>query len=190
MSMRQPDFAGEVALIIKKFSFKGSTAINAELALITAALATDVTTHTKVIETAPTALKIHNEANTPFTDAINLAINKGKGGNLNVNQMVAGIDDAIGLAHKPAIVDTPYASANASPPIVGTVCSVTNGNWVGQPTGYAYQWKRDGATNVGTSVASYTLVSADIGGHRITCVVTATNASGSTAAPPSNAIAT
>jgi hypothetical protein len=34
------------------------------------------------------------------------------------------------------------------------------------------------------------LVAADIGGKQITAIVTATNATGSTAAPPSNAIAT
>ena len=193
MTIREPDFAGEVALIIKKFPFKGSTAINAELTAITAALATDVTTHSKVIEAPPTALNVHHEANTPFTDAINLAINKGKGGNLNTNQMIAGIDDAIGLAHKPAIVDIPFASANAKPAIVGTVCNVTQGNWVGQPTSYTYQWKRDGTTNIGTtnsSTSPYTLIAADIGGHQIACVVTATNASGSTVAPASNAIST
>ena len=33
-------------------------------------------------------------------------------------------------------------------------------------------------------------ISADIGGHAITCVVTATNATGSKAAPPSNPILT
>lgn len=70
---------------------------------------------------------------------------------------------------------------------VGTELFVTNGNWTGQPTGYAYQWMRDGA-NIGTSVNNYTVV-ADDEGHSITCVVTATNAVGSTAAPPSNAVA-
>lgn len=190
MSMRQPDFAGDVALIIKKFPFYPAATISAELTAIAAALASDVTVHDKTVEAPPVALKIHHEANTPFTDAVNVAINKGKAGNLNVNQMVAGIDDAIGLAHKPAIVDIPYASANAKPAIVGTVCTVTNGNWVGIPTSYAYQWKRDGTTNIGTSVATYTLVAADVPGHFITCVVTATNATGSTAAPPSNAIGT
>ena len=130
MSLRQPDFANEVALIIKKYPFKGSTAINAELALITAALAIDVTTHSKVIEAPPTTLNVHYEANTPFSDAINLIINKGKAGNLTVVQMLAGIDDGIGLAHKPAHVDIPYATMPArrrllsarsatSPPAIG-----------------------------------------------------------------------
>ena len=193
MSLRQPDFAAEVAAVIRKYPFKGSTAINNELALITAALAIDVTTHSKVIEAPPTALNVHHEANTPFSDAINLIVNKGKAGNLTVVQMLAGIDDGIGLAHKPAHVDIPYASAAATPPIIGTVCNVTTGNWVGIPTSYTYQWKRDGVTNIGTTnsaTAPYTLIAADIGGHLITCVVTATNASGSTAAPPSNAILT
>ena len=187
MSYREPDFAGEIAQIV--LQYKAYANATAELATITAALATDVTTHSKTIEEPPTALKIHHDLNTPFTNDINLVINKGKAGNLNVNQMISAIDDAVSVAHKPAIIDIPYAHAAATPPIVGTVCSVTNGNWTGLPTGYTYQWKRDGTTNLGTA-ASYTLIAADIGGHQITCVVTATNAVGSTAAPPSNAIAT
>ena len=96
---------------------------------------------------------------------------------------------SLAIAHAPANVTVPYVSASASPAVVGTVCTTTVGNWTGTPSSYAYAWKRD-ATAVGTSVATYTLVSGDIGGHAITCTVTATNATGSTAAPPSNAIAT
>jgi hypothetical protein len=60
------------------------------------------------------------------------------------------------------------------------------GNWNGEPTSYAYQWKRDGSADIGTG-DTYAVVAED-GGHSITCVVTATNAQGSTAAPPSNAV--
>jgi hypothetical protein len=61
---------------------------------------------------------------------------------------------------------------------VGDLLTTTNGTWTGSPTSYSYQWKR-GATNIGTNANTYTLVSADAG-LNITCVVTATNATGST----------
>lgn len=63
------------------------------------------------------------------------------------------------------------------------ILSCTMGEWSGTPTSYAYQWKLDG-TNAGTDAATYTVQPADVG-TTATCVVTATNANGSTAAPPS-----
>lgn len=186
MAYREPDFAAEVALCAK--IHYANPNIATELQAIATALASDPTTHDATIETPPLALKIGPDK-TRFTNDVLLLVNAAKGGNLNTSQIISGIDDAVGVAHKPGVIDIPYASANASPPVVGTVVSATSGNWTGTPTSYAYQWKRDGTTNLGTA-ANYTLVSADIGGHQISCVVTATNAQGSTAAPPSNAIAT
>ncbi len=61
------------------------------------------------------------------------------------------------------------------------------GTWQNRPTSYAYQWKRDGTTNIGTG-PSYLLVSAD-DTHSITCVVTATNGIGNSSPATSNAIA-
>ena len=69
--------------------------------------------------------------------------------------------------------------------IVGNILTTDDGSWTGSPTSYAYQWKR-GATNIGTNANTYTLVAADAG-QSITCVVTATNATGSTPAT-SNAL--
>jgi len=69
--------------------------------------------------------------------------------------------------------------------VVGNVLTTDDGTWTGSPTSYAYQWKR-GATNIGTNANTYTLVTADAG-QSITCVVTATNAVGSTPAT-SNAV--
>jgi hypothetical protein len=66
------------------------------------------------------------------------------------------------------------------------VLTCTQGNWAGTPTSYAYQWQRDG-TNVGTNANTYTLVAGD-SGHNVGCIVTATNAQGSTAAPLSNTV--
>jgi hypothetical protein len=187
MSYREPDFAAQVALRVKQYHAYAN--VTAELTTIATALATDATIHDKTIEVPPAALTIHHENHSPFTNDINVLVNKGKGGNLNPNQMISAIDDAIGLPHKPAVIDVPYAHANATPPVVGTVCSVTNGNWTGSPTAYAYQWKRDGTTNLGAT-ANYTLVAADVPSHRIGCVVSATNAQGTTVAPISNQIQT
>lgn len=188
MSYREPDFAGEIGLLVKQYTpARGLTALKAELATITAALASDATTHDVTIQKPPAAVGIL-PSHTPFTNDINHVINKGKGGNLVASQMIAAIDHVVGVASKPGLIDIPHASANASPPIVGTVCSCTQGNWDGVPTSKTYQWTRNG-TNIGSATsATYTLVSADTGGKQICCVVTATNAQGSTAAPPSNAI--
>jgi hypothetical protein len=68
----------------------------------------------------------------------------------------------------------------------GVVLSCTMGTWAGEPTSYAYQWQLDG-TNTGTNAATYNRQPADIGATA-TCIVTATNAIGSTAAPPSNGV--
>jgi hypothetical protein len=84
----------------------------------------------------------------------------------------------------PTVVDVPYVGGDAA---VGGTLTCTMGNWTGEPTSYAYRWQRDGA-DVATSTPAYVVDAADVG-HSITCVVTATNARGSTEAPPSNAVA-
>jgi hypothetical protein len=77
----------------------------------------------------------------------------------------------------PTNVDVPAVTQN------GTTLNCTMGNWTGEPTSYAYQWKIDG-TNRGTDSPDYTVQDADVG-NTATCVVTATNAAGSGTAPPS-----
>jgi hypothetical protein len=79
----------------------------------------------------------------------------------------------------PVNVDVPYASQ------AGSVLNCTMGNWQQTPTGYAYAWTVDGAA-AGTA-ADYTVTPADVG-KTATCVVTATNSIGSTAAPASNPV--
>ena len=86
----------------------------------------------------------------------------------------------------PAPVNTVLPVVSGST-YVGDLLTTTNGTWSGSPTSFTYQWKR-GATNIGTNANTYTLVTADANTN-ITCVVTATNASGSTPAT-SNIIAT
>lgn len=83
----------------------------------------------------------------------------------------------------PTNVDVPYAEQR------GAVLNCTMGNWDNmdaEPHSYSYQWN-DGTANVGTNSADHTVLPGDIG-KSYTCVVTATNAGGSTAAPASNAV--
>ena len=182
MSYREPDFAMQIALRVKQYHAYAN--VTAELAAISTALGADATVHDKTIEAPPAALSIHHDLHSPFTNDINLIVNKGKGGNLNTSQMISAIDDAVGVAHKPAVIDIPFVSGLKPN---GSVLTCTQGNWTGAPTSKAFQWKRGSSTNVGTNAATYTTVPADVG-FGIGCIVTATNATGSTAAPLSNQI--
>lgn len=77
-------------------------------------------------------------------------------------------------------------SSSYSSSSVTTLTIVNPGTWSGLPTGYAYQWQRDGVNIAGQTGGSYTLQAADVG-TSIRLRVTASNGSGSSAAN-SNAI--
>ena len=199
MSMREPDLAGDIAICRGIHSQKAAAEVTAEVTALVAALGSDTTTHDRTIQAPATgSALVLGEPNaiaaptagwkTRFGNDMILLINTAKSGGLSNSQIISAIDDTYAIAHAPAVVNTPYISSNGV--IVGSVCNCTQGQWTGSPSSYAYAWKRDGATAVGTNSANYTLIAADVGGHAITCVVTATNATGSQAAPPSNAIAT
>jgi hypothetical protein len=83
----------------------------------------------------------------------------------------------------PVNVDIPYISGTAT---VGSTLTCTMGNWQSEPTSYLYQWKSD-AIEMGANESSYTVAATDAG-HSITCVVSASNAGGTTTAAPSNVI--
>lgn len=82
----------------------------------------------------------------------------------------------------------PPPPTNTAPPtialfdglIVGDGCAAQQGNWTGSPS-YARQWLRAGAPIAGETSPGYTFATADIG-LMIGCVITATNAGGSTTA--------
>jgi hypothetical protein len=83
----------------------------------------------------------------------------------------------------PVNVDVPEVSQS------GDTLNCTMGNWEGmqaEPHSYAYAWQLDG-TDIPGSGATLPVVAADAG-STATCIVTATNAIGSTAAPPSNGV--
>jgi hypothetical protein len=85
-----------------------------------------------------------------------------------------------GASGAPVNRDVPHVSQS------GDTLNCTMGNWEGEPTSYGYQWRLDGSL-AGTDAATYTAQASDVG-KTATCVVTATNAHGSTAAPPSNEV--
>jgi hypothetical protein len=94
------------------------------------------------------------------------------------------VDEGVGVlgggpSDPPINIDIPYASQD------GNTVNCTMGNWTGTPTAYAYQWKSDGV-DVGEDTP-YPLT-ADDAGKTFSCIVTATNAAGTTAAPPSNGV--
>jgi len=93
----------------------------------------------------------------------------------SANLMVAFDDSPPTNTIAPAI--TPASGTAGS-----TLFTCDTGTWTGSPTSYAYQWKLDGS-NVGTDANTYTPVAAG----SLTCVITATNAGGSTPAT-SNAV--
>ena len=96
--------------------------------------------------------------------------------------LAAGVLAASAFAAAPANTTPPQVSGTAQ---VGKSVSVSNGEWTGSPTSYAYQWQRcTGATctNIaGATTQSYVVRSADAG-HTLRATVKATNADGSSTA--------
>ena len=80
----------------------------------------------------------------------------------------------------PVNVDVPYVEQS------GAALTCTMGNWEGEPDQYEYQWRLDGVDVPGEG-DTLPVTSADAG-KLATCVVTASNATGSTEAPPSNEV--
>jgi hypothetical protein len=85
-----------------------------------------------------------------------------------------------GTGAAPVVRDVPFASQE------GEILAVTMGNWENEPTSYEYQWRLDGV-DIPSDGATCPITVGDVG-KTATCTVTATNAHGSTTAPPSNAV--
>jgi len=181
MSVSYQGFQQEIA--ITALIHRANPALATELQAVATALASDPSTHDGTIEAAPAALRIGPDK-TRLTNDVLLVVNKGKGGNLPKATMIAAIDGVAGVLAPPGVVDTPFVSGAA---VRGSVLTCTQGNWVGTPSSYAYAWKRNGTTAVGTNTSTYTTVVGDVAAA-IGCIVTATNATGSTPAPLSNQI--
>ena len=90
------------------------------------------------------------------------------------------VADVLGEIEAPVNRDVPYASLQNS------VLDCTMGNWDGEPETYAYEWHVNGVSN-GVKTQRHTVTEANAG-EGWACVVTATNALGSTKAPMSNTV--
>ena len=112
---------------------------------------------------------------TPMPPGIHQAIMDGR------FYLADGVTEAPKPVEKPTNVDIPYVSGDDDE------ANCTMGNWTGEPTSYAYAWQRDGSPIEGATAATYLFVAADTG-KAIGCIVTATNAAGSTEAPLSNTV--
>lgn len=87
----------------------------------------------------------------------------------------------------PPVTDPP---SNTVAPVVtqvdpNLVCDT--GTWDNSPSSYSYQWVKDGTPIVGPTLQTYPIAFADVG-STVTCTVTATNAIGTSASPPSNGV--
>lgn len=158
----------------------------AEWAAVIAGVAADTRKHDKTIDVAPAALKI-GLPQTPFTSEINLLINKGLGGNLLQSQMVSALGAVSATAEPPGEIRKATIFASAAPPVVGTVLTVSPGTWA-NATSFTYQWTRDGTNIAGATATTYTLVSADVGGHALAVVESGVNATGTSVGKPSRPI--
>ena len=179
---RYEDFQSAIKLQVNKFATYPNR--EAELKAIASALDGSEHGHDQTLVTKPDVLHIDG-SKTAFQSAILHVVNKGYAGNIEPSDMADAMASLSGEVKPPTVVDTPHVSGGTS---VGSTLTCTKGNWTAAPTSYAYQWKRDGLVNIGTNADTYKIVVSD-GGASLTCVVTATNAAGSSAAPPSNAIA-
>jgi len=103
----------------------------------------------------------------------------------------AGSAAAASLATTP-ISPPPAPTTGAAPTVSGSAVrgqslTTNNGSWSNSPRSYSYQWEdcnssgNSCATIAGATASSYTLASADVG-DTVRAVVTATNATGSSAA--------
>lgn len=104
----------------------------------------------------------------------------------SVKTASADSNTATVVALAPANTVAP-AITPTNPDTTGTTMTVSNGTWTGSPSGYTYQWKRSGTNIAAATNNTYSLAAAD-NATNLTCVVTATNANGSTPAT-SNTIA-
>ena len=100
------------------------------------------------------------------------------------DEMAAIIDADIAPNDPPTVIDRPFISQTGAG--VASTLACTLGNWNGAPSSRTYQWMR-GATAVGTNSPSYTVTAPDIGTN-FTCIMTATNANGTSGPSVSNLI--
>jgi len=181
MSMTQADVTGDLTLVAMKWPAYPTRVT--ELQNIATYLGPDATTHDATIETPPAGTRL-GAAQTNFSNAALLVVNKAKGGNVPNAQIAAAINFGLGNAIPPSNTTAPVVSGTGT---VGNVLSLSNGVWQPTPASYSRQWRRNGVNIAGATATSYTLVAAD-SGTSVSGAVTASNNAGSATAV-SNAIA-
>ena len=191
MSMRYPDFQGEVVLLAK--IHYANTNLATELQAVATALASDTTTHDRTIQTPPAGLFSDAPAagqSRLTRDLLNL-VNIAKAGNLPTPSIIAAIDGVAGVLFKPGNIDVPA--------VYGPTISQ---RWYGWPIVNLHPGKLGGNAHLRMRINGLEagdqrrhecqhLHAGQLAtlAHQVTCIVTATNATPPpTAAPISNQI--
>jgi hypothetical protein len=175
------NFKSEIARRVGQYKNMGYPTITSEMNTIANALSTDGKVHDQTIVKPMAQLEINSRLQTPFTNFINIIVNKGKASNLLSSDMANALAS---LAGPPVIITAPVVSGTGT---VGSTLTCTQGSWQNFPTGYTFQWMRSGAAIAGATASTHLNVAAD-SGKSLSCPVTAVNGAGS-ATSPSNAIA-
>jgi hypothetical protein len=103
------------------------------------------------------------------------------------DQWPVPVPSPIGTPSIPAPQNT-VAPLLSGTPNVGLAISCSTGTWLNSPVTFSYTWKRNGSDIIGApNSSSYTIVNADVGAT-ITCLVGASNASGTNYATSSNSM--
>lgn len=95
------------------------------------------------------------------------------------------VAEAVRIGLPPAPTVAPVLTGG---PTVGQTLTCSAGTWSYVPTSYAYAWYVDGVATPSLGTASTLVLGAGLGGHAVTCRVTATNAAGSAVSAFSNAV--
>ena len=98
---------------------------------------------------------------------------------INATASASATSNALAIAALPSAPSNTVAPVVSGTATVGSTLSCSQGTWTNSPTGYAYQWQRNGVDTSGATSATYVTVTAD-GGTSVSCRVAATNAGGTT----------
>lgn len=179
MSVAAADFQNQLLLIGRKN--RAYPAMITEVQNIANALGTDTTTRDRTISLHPAPIRVGQDK-TPFTNEVNLLVNRGKAGNLANSVMASSLNSALGQILPPVNTLAPtitYVSGGGGAGTVGAQYASSTGTWQAPTPTYTRQWLRNGANIAGATAASYTVVAAD-SGTTLSCRITATNPNGST----------
>lgn len=165
------DFVSDIALCVGRWANYPTT--DAELESVANTLAIDQIVHDMTIRTPMPPIQV-NSIQTPFTNDVNLIVNRGKAGNLSGPQMAAALSGATPSPQMPANITPPVISGSTT---IGSVLTCDPGTWTGSPS-FEYIWTRNETTIGGATASTYTIQAIDAG-TTLECEVKANNAVGS-----------